>query len=158
MSSTTLGERFAETNGEPLVVRGTLVHNMYRRKVSNQTVLRVHRSFAKTKPKQGIRIKVAQGAIVVNGQAQTDAVLWADSAPNDVKVLCETGKSSAGELRVWNCWMDEEGVMQSWIGDAGMVIEGEDTERVSFACSDGTHSFAPSDLTFELLFDDLGGQ
>jgi len=102
-------------------------------------------------PAQGLRLKVDKGSVVVDGRKYKDVVLWADSAPADVEVTCDTGKNSTAELRVWNCWKEDDGVMQAWLGDAGMVIDEHD-QRVSIRCGDGTHPFDPRDLEVELLF------
>lgn len=149
----TLAERFAATRGAPQTVDGTLVHSIYRRSVDQGTALTLRWIHAAQTPRQGIRIKLDRGTVVVSGQTLKDVVLWADTSPGHVQIICETGKRPSGELRVWNCWMDEQGVMQAWIGDAGMVVEDSTGARVRIKCSDGTHRFAPSDLVFELLFE-----
>lgn len=152
MATTTLAERFAKSRGEPQDVGGTLVHNIYRRLVAAGEALRVRRIRAVAAPVQGLRVKVDKGTMTVNGRELQDVVLWADSAPSEVELVCHTGKHATGELRVWNCWKERDGVMQAWLGDAGMTIE-DGRERVGIRCSDGTHPFEPSDFEVELLFE-----
>jgi hypothetical protein len=147
----TLSERFAKSEGRPLEVNGVLVESIYRRSVSQGQAVRIRRVQATAMPVQGLRLKVDKGSVVINGRKHKDVILWADTAPDNVEVVCETGKASTAELRVWNCWKADDGVMQAWIGDAGMVID-EDGQRVSIRAGDGTHPFAPRDLQVELLF------
>ena len=149
---TTLAERFAKSQGQPQEVDGVLVENIYRRSVSNGQVVRVRRVQATTAPTQGLRLKLDKGSVVVGGRKHKDVVLWADTAPTDVEVVCDAGEASSAQLRAWNCWKDDDGVMQAWLGDAGMVID-EDGQRVLIRCGDGTHPFAPRDLEIELLFE-----
>src|ERR1044071_9519144 len=111
---TTLAERFAESQGRPQEVNGVIVQNIYRRAVSQGQMLRIKRLRATASPTQGLRLKIERGFVTVNGRNEKDVVLWADSAPADVEVVCDTGKASTGELRAWNCWRDGDGVMQAW--------------------------------------------
>jgi hypothetical protein len=148
---TTLAERFARSQGQPQEVNGVVVQNIYRRIVSQGAVVRVRRVQATASPTQGLRIKVNKGSVLINGQKHKEVVLWADSAPASLEIVCDTGKAPSAELRAWNCWRDEDGVMQAWLGDAGMIIQ-EDEQRVSLRCGDGTHAFDATDLEVELIF------
>lgn len=138
-SSPTLAERFKREMGSAQEVEGVPVHNMYRRTVSNGARLCVRRLRALATPVQGIRLKLNTGTITVNGVELKDVVLWADTAPTDVEVICNTGESPEGELRVWNCWRDPDGTMQAWLGDAGIVVEEADG-RILLRCSSGAVS------------------
>jgi hypothetical protein len=151
MSSTTLADRFAQSLGQPQEVDGMIVQNMFRRDIVDGQVVHVRRRRASGRLVQGLRLKVEKGTVRVNGQEVKDAVLWADSAPDEVELICHTGKRSNCELRVWNCWRDEGGIMQAWIGNAGIVVR-ETGDAVEILCSDGTHQFDPSDLEVELRF------
>jgi hypothetical protein len=89
------------------------------------------------------------GALVVNGQQLTNAVFWHDTAPAEVTVEV-VGKRPA-ELQVWNCWRDERGTTQAWIGNAGLIVEeiggGADVVRI--------RANSAPDLTFEDLVVEL---
>ncbi|MHA7683083.1 hypothetical protein [Cupriavidus sp. PET2-C1] len=39
-------------------------------------------------------------------------------------------------MKAWNVWR-VDGVIQAWIGNAGMIVEGN-AEKIKFRCSDGT--------------------
>jgi hypothetical protein len=146
----TLAELFTRSRGAPQDVGGVPVHNIYRRAVSDGQVVLIRRIHAAASP-QGLRVKVDKGAIEVNGRKLKDVVLWSDGSPQEIEIQCDIGKRTTGELRVWNCWKDEKGVMQAWLGDAGIVID-ETEDRVELRCGDGTHRFDPKDLVVELRF------
>ena len=153
MSRKTLAERFAESKGAAQRVDEQIVHNVFRRQVARGERVRIRWLAAVDSPRQGIRLQVDQGRVKVAAEEVKDVVLWADTSPEVVEFSCETGKQQSGELLLWNCWTDEAGVMQAWIGDAGMVFD-DSAARVRVRCSDGTHKFEPSDLVFEVEFDD----
>ena len=94
----TLAERFERDGGAPQEVEGVLVHGMYRRSVADGARVRLRRRHAIATPVQGIRLKLDKGKLVVNGQDLGDVVLWADTAPEDVELICKTGK-----IRRLNC-------------------------------------------------------
>lgn len=146
----TLAKRFARTRGAPQTVDGIVVHNIYRRDVSSGTRICVRRASVTDGAVQGLCLKVANGFLIVNGQRQEDIVLWSDTAPSNVEVICEP-RGSLGEFRAWNCWRDSEGTMHAWTGDAGIVIE-EIDGKVRLHCSAGNHPFTPSDLVVEFTF------
>jgi hypothetical protein len=146
-----LSERFARDRGAPQQVDGQTVQNIYRHRISSGQQVHIRRIQSVASPVQGLRLKVDQGSLLVNGQKLKDVVLWADSAPAEVHAICES-RSASVELRAWNCWRDSAGTMQAWIGDAGMVIE-EIGNRARLKCSAGSHPFSPADLEIEIEFE-----
>ena len=100
----TLGERFEESGGKPLDVGGALVHSIYRHQIMNGQMLRVRWVSAVAQPVQGLRMKLAKGRLLINGQKNQDVVLWADTSPPEVEVVCHSGSLAGTQLRVWNCW------------------------------------------------------
>lgn len=145
-----LAERFAKSKGAPQNVDGLIVHSIYRRQISAGARVRVRRVSAAAGSVQGLRIKMDNGFLLVNERRRKDVVLWSDTAPAEVEVVCEP-RGAVGELRAWNCWRDAEGTMHAWIGDAGIVVE-EAEAIVRLRCSAGYHPFAPSDLEVVLTF------
>jgi hypothetical protein len=145
-----LSERFARDRGAPQDVGGVTVHNILRRRLNADPIIRVRRLHASANPVQGLRVKIDGGFLLINGQRLKDTVLWADSAPAEFEMRCSL-RTSEAELKAWNCWRDPKGTMQAWIGDAGMIIE-EIGHRTRLRCSDGSHPFSPTDLEVELDF------
>ncbi|HSC14144.1 MAG TPA: hypothetical protein VLI71_03465 [Gammaproteobacteria bacterium] len=96
-------------------------------------------------------MKLDKGTLLVNGESLKDVVLWMDTAPDRVELVCNV-KPTGAELRVWNCWRDAEGIMQAWMGDAGIVVVDISSDRTVLRCSDGSHAFDPVDLEVELEF------
>lgn len=149
----TLAEQFAESKGAAIHVDGRKVFNMYRRPVSAGQTVTVRARPAMHSPVQGLRIKLAEGVIAIKDQRLKEVVVWLDTAPLDFEFSCRPTKQST-ELRVWNCWRDPNGVMQAWIGNAGMIAE-ETGPDVLLRCSTGVADFEPGQLSVELKF--LGG-
>ncbi|TCV78213.1 hypothetical protein [Sulfurirhabdus autotrophica] len=147
----TLAERFIAENGAAVVVDGVTVVNMYRRPVKHEQKIALHVLSAVQQPIQGLRIKLSEGTIRINNQDLKEVVVWLDTAPPDLEFLCNPKNGSSSELRVWNCWRDSNGVMQAWLGNAGIVAE-ETAKSVTLRCSTGTGVFDPSQLRVELQF------
>lgn len=76
-------------------------------------------------------------------------VLWADTAPPEVSVEVISDKTA--ELTLWNCWRDEHGVTQAWIGEGGMVIYELTPSHLRFECN-SVSSRTFTDLIFEVFF------
>ena len=146
-----LAERFARDRGAPQVVDGVTVHNSFRHTVMRGSRVHIRRLAATTSAVQGLRVKLLKGGFLrVNNQRSKEVVLWADTSPEDLEILCAPSTETA-EFIAWNCWRDAKGIMQAWIGDAGIVIEGSDNTFL-LRCSAGYHRFSPTDLDIELRF------
>jgi hypothetical protein len=145
-----LAERFQAAQGAPVEVDGQLAHMMYELPpVTSPVRLRVALRVDGERP-QGLRVKARNGQVVVNDQALEDVVLWSDSAPPEVVATLEPAGSKPMSVRVWNTWRDQQGAMQAWIGDAGMVVEEAGDGRVTLHCSDGFDRPSFEDLVVEL--------
>jgi hypothetical protein len=97
---------------------------------------------ARETPVQGICMKVKSGKLLLGEEDFDDLVLWRDTAPDETVFVCRAKKKA--ELCVWNCWRDDRGVMQAWIGNAGMRLSesGSNTIRVE--------SNSRSEVTFRI--------
>lgn len=146
----TLAQQFIANKGQPLEVEGRTVINMYRRPVKANQIVAVNVQAAFSSPVQGLRIKLDNGSIRINDHLFQDVAVWFDSAPPQFEFSCHPKKATA-ELRIWNCWRDNNGVSQAWIGNAGIVVEEASTEVV-LHCSSGTMEFDPNQLTVKLIF------
>ena len=148
-----LAQRFIEAKGGPIEVDGRLVHSIFRRKVGSGTSVRLTRQSTSTSgPVTGLRLKAHRGKLRVNDESLTDVVLWSDTSPDEVLIRCEIPEGGSG-LRVWNCWRDEQGVMQAWLANAGMLVE-ERGGRVTLRCSSGPGGVSFTDLVEQLSFDE----
>lgn len=113
--------------------------------LSSFHMLRVEFQRVSTDRREGLRIKVRGGELGFADLDTQDAVLWADTAPPESAVLIKPeGKGKVAVVRAWNVW-ETDGVMSSWIGNAGMLVE-SDGNDFTLRCSDG-HG--------EVTFDDL---
>ena len=148
MARKTLSELLAETQGSPVRFRGREVIAVYRLAASTPMMLRIHRARAVASPRQAVRLTIEGGRFTVNGQELSRVVLWSDTAPREVEVAVRPEGRSA-LIKVWNSWEDEAGVMQSWIGDAGIVVT-QHGDRVRLSCSDGVGDPDFEDLVIEI--------
>ena len=146
----TLAEQFMAAKGAALNVHGCTAVNMYRRPVDEDQKVTVCAQVAMESPVQGLRIKLVDGVIRINEQLLKEVVIWFDTAPLDFEFSCHPRKQTA-ELRVWNCWRDSNGVAQSWVGNAGLIAEENDSD-VMLRCSTGVADFEPHQLTVNLNF------
>jgi hypothetical protein len=146
----TLAEQFIVARGASLHVNGCTVVNMYRRPVGSDQKVKVSARPAVEQPVQGLRIKLVDGLIQINDQFLKEIVIWFDNAPPNFEFSCHP-KKQITELRIWNCWRDSRGGVQSWIGNAGMIAEEEDSDVV-LRCSTGIADFEPQQLIVNLKF------
>jgi hypothetical protein len=139
-----LSERFAQNQGEPIELDGRLVQPIYRRRVAPDERIRIALARFRPNPVQGVRAKLQSGNVQIDNGPEplADVVLWTDTAPRSVVLRCITKKHT--ELRIWNCWRDEHGVMQAWIGNAAMEIT-EEGSSARIRCNSGNA------ITFEDL-------
>lgn len=86
--------------------------------------------------RQGIRLKISGGTLVVNGHTARDLVLWEDTPPSEVEVFVRWHGSSDRSLRVWNCW-ERNGLIDAWTGNSGFRVEEAGDGVVVLRCSDG---------------------
>lgn len=102
---------------------------------------------AKAHPVQGVRLKMQNGALAVNGHKASNIVLWRDSAPLSVRIDVEAARRENAVLKLWNVWRGGLGVTQAWLGNAAIQVDGDlASGTFHICCSDGEG--APS-------FDDL---
>ena len=147
MTGKTLNERLAESKGEPFEYEGVTVHGIYRCEVHPDDIVQVR--FVRRTPtiRQGLQLKINRGRLLVNGQSSKSGVLWMDTAPGVVEIVCNPPRRGA-TLSVWNAW-ERDGIMHAWLGNAGMVFEQRD-DAIILKCSDGVGNPDFQDLVVEL--------
>ena len=149
MTETSFSKRFAASKGDSIEYQGKTVFGIYRRKVHKDDIIRVHFIRSNVAVREGLSVSITKGALVVNGQRLRDIILWMDTTPAGLEIVCQTPKSGA-MLHVWNSW-DQGGILQSWLGNAAMLIE-EKEGSVILRCSDGLGDPELGDLVVELGF------
>jgi hypothetical protein len=146
----TFAEEFARNQGKAIDVDGRPVVPMLRRDVRPGDRVRVVWRSSIDSPVQGIRIKLHGGSLTGEGKELTDVVLWRDTAPQESTMICNAKRSA--ELRVWNCWRDDHGVMQAWVGNAGMQIVHATDDKLTVRCN-SRPEVTFEDLVFDLVLD-----
>jgi hypothetical protein len=149
---TTLSERFAQSKGQPIVVDGHTVHAIYRRRAHAGLTVRIH--WVKWAPGlvQGVSVSIEGGTLRIDDTTSKHMVLWTDTAPDEIVLKCE-GKG-AQELSLWNCWRNDQGVTQAWVGNCGMLVEAVDSHVIRFRCNSGPQ-VSYEDLVFDVMFEDV---
>ncbi|MCE9637678.1 MAG: hypothetical protein K8T90_18415 [Planctomycetes bacterium] len=147
MTRKTFGELYAATRGGPIRYEGHDVHPAYEITTSAPIALDV--GFVRASPtvRQALRVAVDGGTILVNGQQLRDVILWTDTAPPRQRLDVQPNGAQC-RITVWNAW--DDGGMQAWIGDCGMLIEPTST-GVRLRCSDGVGGPDFDDLVVELV-------
>jgi len=111
-------------------------------------------SRAKQHPVQGITLKCVNGKLLINDIEAVEMVVWADTAPVEIKVaVLPTGKVPP-RLKIWNVWRGKVGgvdVKQAWLGNAGMRVAHQ-SDGLRMRCSDGEGPIDFHDLVADLRF------
>lgn len=154
---TRLSDLFEDSQGGPIEVDGQLVHMMYEfPPIESPARLRVRMRPSSERP-QALNMKARHGTVLINDQELDNIGLWTDTAPPEIVAgLRPSGGKRPMNLRVWNGWRDHRGNEQSWIGDAGMLIEDHGDGRVTLRCSDGYDRPSFDDLVVELALEPAG--
>jgi hypothetical protein len=133
-----LSDLFARSGGGPVTYGDRRVHAVYRRQLAGPTrveiAVQLERAPADLDVRQGLRIAVDGGELELYGERHGGMELWTDLLPRPVTIACLPARDGA-ELAVWNVW-DVEGLACEWVGQSGMLIEG-DGDDVVLRCSNG---------------------
>ena len=143
-------ESFQHNKGQAILVDGREIVPMLRIAVGAEDRVRIVWKSAIEAPVQGIRVKLDRGKLAVADQDLADVVLWRDTAPAETVLVCRC--KGAAELRVWNCWRDGHGVMQAWVGNAGMRAEEREPRVFAVECNSRLE-VTFKDLVFDVAID-----
>ena|ERR1700737_290190 len=146
----TLAELFRRSRGAPIEIQGRTVHALFEHRLGGPEVVRVELRSNRPRP-EGVCFKIVKGNLVINEQRLREAVLWTDTAPGSVRILCQP-KGTGAVLKVWNTWKDDQGTQHAWIGNAGMLVENT-PDGVILRCSDGIGDIDFDDLIVSLRFE-----
>lgn len=143
----TLSSIFQRTHGTPVEVQQRLVYPIYQKKIeAGRSSFLARRLKSSMQPVSGLRLKVSKGQIEVNNQRHSEMILWSDTSPESIifSVLSKTDF----QLKIWNVWR-VDGVVQAWVGNAGIVIT-QEGRVTKLECSGGTDSVDFSTLVFQI--------
>lgn len=133
-----LADRFQGT--EPVDWRGVTVHPMYsQRLAADRTVVRL--SHVAAAPPRGllglgIGLSVLDGYVLLRGRKLSGVDVWSDAIAEGAELhLGRTGP--AGAYTLTPVWMTAEGLVESWTGNYGVVIERGTDGAMLLRCSTG---------------------
>ncbi|MEU6559739.1 tetratricopeptide repeat protein [Nocardia nova] len=133
-----LADRFQGT--EPVGWHGVTVHPMYsQRLAAERTVVRL--SLLAAAPPRGVRglgigLSVLDGYVLLRGRKLSGVDVWSDAVAEGAELqLGRTGP--AGAYTLTPVWMTAEGVVESWTGNYGLVIERGADDAMVLRCSSG---------------------
>jgi hypothetical protein len=147
-----LSERFMETDAKSIDVDGRTVVQLYEREVTAGATIDVEFLRTAVDRVQGLNLSLTDGTLEVNQERIRDVVLYTDTAPRHVRLICHTeGPVTA---QVWNSWRAESGEDRddAWIGEAGIVVDDQGPQGVLLRCSDGIGPLDFGDLVVRLRF------
>lgn len=144
-------EWYIKSRGAPLQRENDVIVPMYRRRVDPGTKFTMTWIRAISTKFQAIVLSLHRGSLTMNGEAVKKPILWRDTAPDSVSVVCNT--KGEAELHVWNPWRDESGTTHAWIGNAGIIIEEFERGQVVRARCNSGPEITFEDLVFELRFE-----
>lgn len=143
----TLSSIFQRTLGAPIEVAEGTAHPIFQKKLrAGKSRFSVQRLKSSKQLVPGLRLKVVNGEIEVNGQRHTEMILWADTSPESVFFTVVSKK--ACELKVWNVWRVND-MVQAWVGNAGILITEEGGITI-LECSGGTEIVDFSTLVYKI--------
>lgn len=143
----TLSSLFQKSKGAPIEIDGRLAQPIYQTSIeAKRKEFLIRRLKATGSPVQGLRMKVVNGEIEVNGQRHPEIILWSDTSPEAVviSILSKTGC----ELKAWNVWQAGD-IVQAWVGNSGLLIN-KIGKVVTLECSDGVGEIDFSNLVVQI--------
>lgn len=142
-----LAERLAAARGGPIDWHGqtaVMMHDVGGLRDTDRINLEILH-VSEERP-QALRLKVRGGRVSVGDERLDDVILWSDTAPRTVVLTVHAPSERPCSLRMWNSWRDPDGVMQAWIGNAGMVVDPQGDDELILRCSDGFGDAGFTDL------------
>lgn len=116
----TLASRFMESRGQPIELDGETIYASHKVVLNpGISALKVRRLASKPNVMSGLRIKIKNGSLLVNGQWLAEFTLWAHTSPPELEVIADARSSC--ELQLWHVWM-VDGIVQAWVGEAGIKV------------------------------------
>ena len=128
-----------ESARQPVIEwRGQIVYALFEvPELAGSSTLRIMLEGTSPTRPQALRLNARGGRLEINGHLLDDVVLWSDNDQDVVVAVARTWPGKSMSLQLWNAWRDTMGVMQAWIGNAGMLVEGDLEHGLVLRCSDG---------------------
>lgn len=151
-----LSDLFEAARSPVVEWQGKLVYGMYELPgMSEDEDLRIEFSDPSPARPQALCLGVRGGRLEINNQLLSEIALWSDSAPRVVVARARPRRGKVVTVRLWNAWRDLDDPvdrMDAWIGNAGMLIEGDVTSGLVLRCSDGYDEPTFDDLVATVTF------
>lgn len=168
----TLSALFRE-NGYPesLIYKNVRIHQIYKKIILKECEIKVNILQHRSCPQQGFRLSIDGGYMQCNNFKSTDFDYWCETTPGSFVVRCKLKKGAENGIlyfkNFWRIKVDSKGLvarwpsdrekidpfcmtkkdkmMQSWVGNAGILFD-EFPDNVVLRCNSG-----PTDVTFNDL-------
>src|SRR2546425_11273582 len=88
MTEKLLSARLADSRGQPFDYEGHTVRGSYQIEVHPGDVVVVHFVKFTTAVRQAIRMSLKKGTLFGHGQDVKELILWTDTAPETVQIVC----------------------------------------------------------------------
>jgi len=146
-------EEFFKTSTDPnrIEYKGKVLVGADYLPVRDGDIFRVTIESSDSEWKQGIRLRLDRGFIVVNDQripGQTGIVLWEDTCPGSVEFQVDL-QGAEGVLIVYNAWDTGTGTVDAWHNGAAMLVQSIPEGR-RYYCNDGHPDDDLNDLVFRI--------
>lgn len=134
-----LSKLFSEAQATCVEWEGEPLYGLYEIPAPNELLIEILSS--NPSPIQGLSLKAYGGLLRINDVEAREMLIWADTAPDRVKVSFKAWEGYKAKLKIWNIWRGKVGgtdVTQAWLGNAGMRIEcAANGKELLLRCSDG---------------------
>jgi hypothetical protein len=142
---------------QPIEYDGRSVYGRFPLEVQEKQRLVLRLQFNRPDLRQAVSVKIEKGTIELDEQQMKGVMLWCDTAPPEVELVCHPGKRiETATLWVWNHWESDNGRADAGLNNAGMVVDEVSPERIVLACSPGRRASEPPDfdaVRVEILID-----
>lgn len=136
---------FKKTRGQPFRWNGAEYRMNFQLPTGAHSALFVRFVQSRSEWRQGIRLD-CNHLLAVSGTKSRAIVLWHDTAPSEVEVICPTNEI----VRVRNVWDVGDGTEHSWHGGAAIRVDEIGPQSWRLHCYDGHRSHADDSLIVDL--------
>ncbi len=117
----TVAQRFVDANAAAIDLDGERLHRALVLEVGARTHVRVEQLSVED-PDHFVVLSLIHGVLEVADTAASQVRLRATTSPNPTTLVVNGDGDGDASLLLWTGWR-EDGVDQSWLGDAGFIVE-----------------------------------
>ena len=150
MTAKILADLFWESDGKPVMYGDRLVNAAVFRHVTMPGRFVVRFIKAVKTPPQALSIDIDRGKLLIEGVEASNMIIRLDTSPKIVDVRYFPSRRG-DRIGIYNSWINKKGGIDSWIVNAGMVVE-ESGNKMVLRCSDGLGEPTFDDLVVEIEF------